>query len=967
MKQKLQRFVYLVATKIPLPWRVRTFLAAIYIATRDGLKGFGERLEGKKPITARPGRRSYFLWRKRHFKKLKKSLFDFSGQHSFHIFIEQTSGTRHSQLKKTIRSIEHETEGHSEFTVVPSGTDVSPLIAASAADFIMFMKPGSTLHRLALKKISSEFSRTPSAGVMTFDSDLKKFGRRSKPLFRPVFSPEMLFSANYLNFAFAARKSLFSCIQPIILSNTGVWEFLLRCYCTKTTFIQTSSLLLSESPRQRSYEITQDSAEMVQTVLSRGLDINFEVKVLDGHLRVLPHTSYSPPVSIVIPTRHSTENISQLFDSLGLTNYPNFNVCVIDNGTKNQKDKKWYDRLKPTFDYKVLWWDVTPFNYSAVNNFAARNTDGDIIIFLNDDTQIVDPHWLSELVGYLSLPDIGTAGFQLRNHEGLIQHGGVMLGPGGFADNLFSGLKPHSWTLMGSTDWYRDSLAVTGACVAITRENFESVGGFDERFELCGSDVVLGLDMVVRGKRNIVSPIDAVRHFESLTRGTAVPVGDFFASYWRYLPWLQNGDPFVSPNISQLAAIPRLSDDRDDLPVVLAMQILGRPYREIKQSGSIGQEAKNLLTIATITPENKAEIVELNNREIKDFSIKTINWFLPDIDTPFFGGFNTAFRIASHLERDHGVKNRFIFLAPENENFFRSAVVAAFPNLKDSEFGFYDTLQGETKEIPHADAAVATLWLTAYLAAKTKTADRYFYLIQDFEPGFYPASSMYAFAEQSYRLGFYGICNTTTLAETYKHDYSGSGLAFTPAVDRRIYFPEERERDDDQPVRIFVYARDHFRNCSELALGALEQIKDIYGDKVEIIVAGARYLKSQSKFVNLGLMDYRESATLFRTIDIGLTLQISQHPSYLPLELMACGVPMVAPKSKDFSWLFQDRENSVLTDMTLDGVVESLSLLIENKALRKELSKAAISTIDSSHSSWEKSLEGIHYFMTNRA
>ena len=336
---------------------------------------------------------------------------------------------------------------------------------------------------------------------------------------------------------------------------------------------------------------------------------------------------------------------------------------------------------------------------------------------------------------------------------------------------------------------------------------------------------------------------------------------------------------------------------------------------------------------------------------------------MPDIDTPFFGGFNTAFRIANDLATNHGVLNRFIFLAPQNVNFFKSAVSAAFPGLNHSEFHFYDGTEKTLADIPHADVAIATLWLTAFHVAKSKSAKRYFYLIQDFEPGFYPASTMYAFAEQSYRLGFYGICNTPTLEKIYREEYGQTGFAFTPAVDRSIYYPNRKSNNIQDPIRIFVYARDHFRNCSELALGALEQLKDIYGERIEIIVAGARYLKNQTKFVNLGLMDYREAATLFQNIDIGLTLQISRHPSYLPLELMACGVPMVAPKSRDFDWLFIDGVNSIRTDMTIDGVKESLSKLIESASLRHQLSVGASKTIDSHHSNWDVAISGIFNYL----
>ena len=147
-------------------------------------------------------------------------------------------------------------------------------------------------------------------------------------------------------------------------------------------------------------------------------------------------------------------------------------------------------------------------------------------------------------------PEIGLVGAQLIGPDGEIQHGGVILGMNGFADHLFQGMAPDSPSLLGPTTSYRDVLSVTAACVAVRRSCFEQLGGFDERFELCGSDVALGLDAVIAGLRNVCTPFTGVHHLESATRGNVVPPADFFASYWRYQRWVTAGDPYFSPSLS---------------------------------------------------------------------------------------------------------------------------------------------------------------------------------------------------------------------------------------------------------------------------------------------------------------------------------------------------------------------------------------------------------------------------------
>jgi O-antigen biosynthesis protein len=441
-------------------------------------------------------------------------------------------------------------------------------------------------------------------------------------------------------------------------------------------------------------------------------------------------------------------------------------------------------------------------------------------------------------------------------------------------------------------------------------------------------------------------------------------VEDFYASYWRYHSWLSAGDPYLSPNLSRLSAVPRFASRRDPSPVKLALEVMGRAYTKVKQGSSISGEAAGLVHQASVS-RAAVDAVRANHAALGGFHrVATVNWFIPDIDMPFFGGVNTAFRMAEKLTLENGVQNRFIFLAAPNEQFFRSAIAAAFPGLASSEIHFYDGSDASLEGLPHADAAVATLWLTADHVAKVAGVRRKFYLMQDYEPSFYPASTLYAMAEETYRMGLYAICNTRSMYEIYTGLYGGKAMYFDPAVDRSIYHAEgRRHKGADEPVTIFAYARDHFRNCWELAYAALREIKRIHGDGVRIVAAGARYLPQSADFIDLGLLDYRATGAVYRETDIGLTLQISRHPSYLPLELMACGVPMVAPDSSWFEWLFTDGENSLLAMRTYEDIVERLDTLVRDAALRKRLSEGALRTIDAAHSSWDEALSDVFEYL----
>jgi GT2 family glycosyltransferase len=200
-----------------------------------------------------------------------------------------------------------------------------------------------------------------------------------------------------------------------------------------------------------------------------------------------------------------------------------------------------------------------------VNNAGVALSGSEYVLLLNDDTLVVEPGWLAEMLGLAMLPGVGVVGTTLLTQDGRIQHAGVWVGLGGYAGHHFAGLAPRTETIFGSTSWYRNLLAVTAACLCVRKELFESVGGFDEEMILAGSDVTLGLDCVARGLRNICSPVPGLHHYESLTRSSAT-LNDQIVSLLRYQPWHDAGDPYRNARLSQKTPVPTLrSDGETDL------------------------------------------------------------------------------------------------------------------------------------------------------------------------------------------------------------------------------------------------------------------------------------------------------------------------------------------------------------------------------------------------------------------
>lgn len=347
--------------------------------------------------------------------------------------------------------------------------------------------------------------------------------------------------------------------------------------------------------------------------------------------------------------------------------------------------------------------------------------------------------------------------------------------------------------------------------------------------------------------------------------------------------------------------------------------------------------------------------------------VKKLLWFIPNVNYAFYGGLHTIFRFASYLNEKHNVENTFAILGDGDPDKLKSAMGEAFPALADQTVLYFRSVDWVTR-LPPSDACISTLWITAYFALKYNQTRRKFYFLQDFEPLFYPAGSTYAQAEASYRFGFYGLANTISLKKVYEEDYGGSAEFFTPAVDQHVFFPSSTRIYEKSQYRIFFYGRPgHPRNAFELGTLALRRLKEKYGDRVEILTAGSVWDPAEfgleRVITNLGLLPYKRTGDLYRECDLGLVMMLTRHPSYLPLELMACGCTVVTNYNRFTSWLLKDGENCLLSNTSVSSIAEVISKAIDEPDLRKKINDNAGQLILQNHSSWDSQIEKIYSYM----
>lgn len=399
----------------------------------------------------------------------------------------------------------------------------------------------------------------------------------------------------------------------------------------------------------------------------------------------------------------------------------------------------------------------------------------------------------------------------------------------------------------------------------------------------------------------------------------------------------------------------------------VAQPLLAKYFRKCLGTwGGYTEDALQLAQVIDCSPEDLQRQQQHPERVAEVISDRVCNWYLPSFDNPFYGGIMTILRLADYLYRIHGIKQRFLICGSAKEEEVRTNLVSAFEQLAHAEVLILDSTEAIIN-IPASDYSIATLWTTAYVLVSVRNTGYKFYMIQDFEPAFYPAGSTYAQAELTYRFGFYGIANTQSLKEIYENNYGGTAVVLKPNIDKTVFYPGTGERPLT-PKRMFYYARPGTpRNGFELAAAALKKVKEKHGESVDIVCAGAGWNPAEFGLDNVvravGLLPYAATGDLYRSCHVGFVMMMTKHPSYLPFELMACGSLVVTNYNEANTWLLKDGENCLLSPPSATCLAETLSFALENYEALDTLRKHATGSILTGYGDWDKSFNDVSTFM----
>lgn len=439
--------------------------------------------------------------------------------------------------------------------------------ALATGEIIVFLDHDDLLTTDALAELALYYASRPDADLVYSDDDkVDDQGRRFAPQFKPDWSPTLLMSFMYMSHVVSVRRSLFEGIGGVRSSFNGAqdYDFALRAteqarhighiprvlYHWRAT---TGSTAQSGDAKPESFDAglraLQEALDR-RGVRGRAIHPQWARDARIGMFSI-DFPDSGPAVTIIVPTYNEVGLLRDSIDSLALTTYADYQVLVVDNGSDDAAALDYLDALKRRPRHRVITIPrrLEGFSFAALMNEAVTHTDSEFLLFLNNDTRVIAPDWLSQMVGYGCMRDVGAVGARLYFADGTLQHGGIVHGyHEGLVGHAFRGAAPHDWGYMSFVKTAREYSAITAACMLTPRALFNEHGGFDENlFAVAYNDVDYGYRLTLAGWRCVYCPDAELYHFEGKSRGKRDNPREVVNLRRRYGSFL---DQSYNPNLS---------------------------------------------------------------------------------------------------------------------------------------------------------------------------------------------------------------------------------------------------------------------------------------------------------------------------------------------------------------------------------------------------------------------------------
>ena len=443
-------------------------------------------------------------------------------------------------------------------------------VALATGEYLMLCDHDDTLEPDALYEIVKAINDTGADVLYTDEDKVSMDGQHYfDPNFKPDFNLFRLRENNYICHIFVVKKSLTDETGLLRSEFDGAqdFDFILRC-CEKAQKITHIPKVLyhwrchmdstAADPSSKAYAYEAGRKAVREHYQRLGIDAKVEMTERPGWYRSHVKVQGNPLISVIIPNKDHTDDLELcLFSMTRKSTYRNYEILIVENNSEKEETFEYYKKLPDRYPKaRVLTWEKE-FNYSAINNFAAKEAKGEYLLFLNNDVEILTPDWMEEMLQNCQQEDVAAVGAKLYYPDDTIQHAGVVLGLGGIAGHIMCRASREDPGYFGRMISVQEISAVTAACMMVKKSDFDTVGGLDETFQVAFNDIDLCMKFRAAGKKIIFTPYAELYHYESKSRGLEdTPEKQFrfdkevkrFQEKWAQQ--LEMGDPYYSPNLS---------------------------------------------------------------------------------------------------------------------------------------------------------------------------------------------------------------------------------------------------------------------------------------------------------------------------------------------------------------------------------------------------------------------------------
>jgi GT2 family glycosyltransferase len=436
-------------------------------------------------------------------------------------------------------------------------------LRSSRSEFAVLVSPRLSLRPHALFLIAHMIERDPEAVLIYGDEDaIDESGFRTDHYFKPDWNEALLRSQNYFGDLVCIRRSRALEVGGFQWERDGhsAWGLFLRLTADASPFaIRHLPFVLSH----RSSPLTpaKESRQEVASAHERRLAMLGAQALVEPAGAVSYRTRYElpaepPRVTVIVPTTFKVEILRPCLDGiLNRTSYPNIDVLLVVNGMRENtaEQSEYLQEIAALPQVCTLFEDELPYNFSTINNLAVERAQGELLCFLNDDTEVIAADWLSTMTGHVLRDRVGAVGAMLLYPNGRIQHAGVVLGAGGVAAHAYRSMPGEIRGYHDRAVIDQDVSCVTAACMLVRRDAFSKVGGFDEAFAIAFNDVDLCLRLREAGWRIVLAPGAQLYHKESASIGQHDQASGQWLFEWNLIRtrWGAQlmSDPHYSPNL----------------------------------------------------------------------------------------------------------------------------------------------------------------------------------------------------------------------------------------------------------------------------------------------------------------------------------------------------------------------------------------------------------------------------------